>query len=218
VRTTLLGVILVTTLAASAGAQILDLPHGRGEPTLWGSASVGFFQLGTVTDGRTGSRWDFGNAARYRASLQYPLSRSAALGFAGTWSRMPLRYSLSGEGGTQSVDAHAIVSSLMLEFYGGGGSGLHQVLSASAGVTRFSDFTADARGEALAPTGGDVDFAFTLAYGFGYSLSARAQIVLLQEYGVSVHQRDRLPNDASTAVRQNTTSLGLRYGFGGRAR
>jgi hypothetical protein len=131
---------------------------------------------------------------------------------------MPLRYStLGGAAVPIDVDAHADVSSLLLSFYGGGGEGLHQVLSAAAGVVRFDNFTDDRTGDALAPSR-DLDFAFNIGYGFGYSLSVRAQIVLLQEYGLVLHQREGLANNASTSIQQSITSLAFRYGFGARAR
>ena len=214
-------VILVTIAAGAAApaarAQLLDLPRRAAEPALWGSAGVGWLGIATISDGRTDSRWDFGGGHRVRATLDIPISRSASLGAAATWARMPLRYSSLGLGGSVDVDAHADVSSLLLSFHGGGGAGLHQVLNAAAGVVRYGRFTDDRSGAALEPSS-DLDFAFSIGYGFGYSLSARAQIVLLQEYGLVLHQREGLSNNASGASQQSVTSLALRYGLGARSR
>ena len=220
----LLGVIPVTlALAAaepaSADAQVLDLPRRATAPAFWGSAGIGWLGIGTIADGRTNTRWDFGGGPRLRASLGVPIGRSASLGLTGTWARMPLRYSSLDRQAFNPFDedAHADVSSLLLSFHGGGGEGLHQVLSAGAGVVRFGRFTSDRTGSTLEPSS-DLDFAFSIGYGFGYSLSPRAQIVLLQEYGLVLHQREGLANNASGAIQQSVTSLAVRYGLGARAR
>jgi hypothetical protein len=222
-------VLSVTLLASAAGAagtapaqaQILERRARPQEPRVWTSASIGWFDLADVVDARTSSAWAFNSGAQYRATLELGVGRGTAVGVTGTWARMPMRYVTNPlePGGRSATDAHATVSSLMATFHAGGGgsNALHQVLQFGAGVVRYADFEEDDTGVPLAPAS-DVDLAFQLGYGFGYSLGRRAQIVLLQEFGLALHQREGLPNDIATSILNRVTRIGVRVGLGGGAR
>jgi hypothetical protein len=193
------------------------------EPALWASLSAGLFQTQAVLDGRTNSAWDFGQGVQYRASLEQAVGNQSSLGVMGTYARLPLTYTDLG----QTIDvlscgdgcnAHADVISLMGSFRAGGGQGFHQIIELSAGVTRFAKFREDDSGARLRPPNGDTDFAFTVGYGFGYGLSPRAQIVLVQEYGSAFHQQDGLRGGDRRNNQQYTTRLGARFGLGTRSR
>jgi hypothetical protein len=54
--------------------------------------------------------------------------------------------------------------------------------------------------------------------GFGYTIGSRTQIVLVQDFGIVLHQGTALPNDASTSAYHRTTRIGVRYGAGNRPR
>lgn len=209
-RVPALGVMLLTICAPPLCAQILDRPR-TGEPRAWISGSIGLFDLAAIDDGRSQTRWAFSNAAQYRGSLEYALGRGNALGVSIGYARVPLRYvPFTGT----AEDATGTVSALAVSFRGGAGLGLHQVFEASVGAMRFSDFSSDEDGRRLEPLEADYDVTFMVGGGFGYSLNARAQVVLVQEFGLVLHQRSGLPNDASTTAYQRTTRIGLRYGFG----
>src|SRR5438477_11016488 len=121
-----------TTLAPQIGAQIPRMPRGghsgANEPTFFASLWIGFHQLGIVQDGTTGSQWDFGTTAQYRATLEYGIGNESTLGVAGTYAKMPLVYSsLSGAGACSACDADAVVQSIEGFFHIGGRPGFHQV-------------------------------------------------------------------------------------------
>ncbi|HSJ64753.1 MAG TPA: hypothetical protein VK922_12735 [Gemmatimonadaceae bacterium] len=209
-----LGVMLLTLCAQGAHAQILDRP-GTSEPRAWISGSVGLFDLAAIDDGTSAARWSFSSAAQFRGTLEYSLGRGNALGVSAAYAQVPMRYRPFGG---PAEDATGTVSSLAVTFRGGAGIGLHQVFEASIGAVRFSDFSIDDGGGRVGPLEPDYDVTFMIGGGFGYSLNARAQVVLVQEFGLVLHQRSGLPNDANTTVYQRTTRIGLRYGFGNASR
>jgi hypothetical protein len=217
-------------LAAAAAARPLDaqifkVPRRVAEPAVWVGVSVGYFQLQDVADSESNSIWAFSGTAQYRASLEYSLGRGSSVGVTGAYARIPLVYeSLDGSPICPAatcgllaprVDAHADVTSFMATFHAGGGEGFHYVVDAGLGATRFSGFRADRGSLTLRPES-DLDPAFTIATGFGYSTSARTEFTLVQEYGNVFHQRGSLPNDVRTNAQQLTTRLGVRFGAGSR--
>jgi len=229
-RSLTLAALLIAPLAASAaaplGAQIFRIPKNVAEPAFWASANVGYFQLQEVADSKSNSIWRFGSTVQYRGSLEYAIGRGSSLGVTGTYARMPLVYqSLDGSpicapaacsgADASSADAHADVASLLATFHAGGGEGFHAVLDGALGATRYSSFRTDRGSLALSPTS-DLDPAFSIASGVGYSTSARSEFTLVQEYGNIFHQRGTLPNDVRTNTQQLTTRLGVRLGFGAR--
>ena len=207
--------------AAAAGAQVVRLPQRSREPALWASLSAGYLQMNSVWDGRTSSIWGFGDGVQGRASLEYAIGSGSSLGVVGSLARLPLRFAegVSSSGGVTSAtsvsDAHADVRSLHLGFHAGGGTGFHQVIQVSLGVTNFANFRRDDDDAKLGPSG-DTDFSFAVGYGFGYSLGARLHVFVVQDYASSIHQDDNLPNDARRSTTQYTTRLGVRAGIGNR--
>lgn len=208
---------LATALASPADAQIMRIPQRTNEPSAWASASAGLLQPGQVVDGRTQSRWVFGSALQYRASLERGISNQSAIGVVGTWApNAPLTY-VNDAAGTAS-DARASIRSIGAFFHAGGGLGLFQVLEVSVGVTNYGSFRRSDTGAPLPPVGGDTDFSFGIGYGFGYALSARSQIMLVQDAAQVLHQGDGLSGSARRNVAQYTTRVGLRIGAGQRRR
>ncbi|MFL5577973.1 MAG: hypothetical protein ACJ79S_18620 [Gemmatimonadaceae bacterium] len=219
---------ILTALAAIAAigggralhAQVLSLPKRSPDPAYWASLDVGYTQRGDVVDGATASAWRFGDAAQYRAALEYAVARGTSVGVSGSWARMPLRYELldggTGPAGQASFDAHADVSSLAASLHvGGGTTGFHAVIDANVGATLYSHFRDDATGTPLRPRS-DTDFSFGVGTGFGYSTGARNEFFLVQDWSNAIHQRTGLRNDARTNVQQLTTRLGARFGLGKR--
>lgn len=209
-RATAIGVMFLTMSVHLADAQILDRPRND-EPRTWISGSLGLFDLGALDDGASGARWNFSNAAQFRASLEYSLGRGNSFGVSAAYAEVPMTYVPFG--GLRE-DATARVAAVALTFHGGGGVGLHQVFEASIGALRFSDFTSDVDGRKLEPLDADLDVTFMIGGGFGYSIGTRTQIVLVQDFGIVLHQGSGLPNDANTTAYHRTTRLGLRYGVG----
>lgn len=226
---TTLAAFLLAPLALGAAAplqaQVFKVPRRAAEPAFWVAANVGYFQLQNLADSQTNSVWNFSGTLLYSASLDYSMGRGASVGVTGAYARMPLLYeSLDGSpipGVTQSAqpatraDAHADVTSLMATVHLGGGQGFHAVFDAALGATRFSRFRTDRGSQALRPSS-DLDPAFTIASGVGYSTGPRTEFTLVQEYGNVFHQRGTLSNNVRTSAQQLTTRLGVRMGLGAR--
>lgn len=206
-----MGVVAVMSLAgASAHAQIFQ-PRSADAPSVWIAASVGYFVPGTVVDGRSNSIWNFGSDIQYRASLELPLGRGATVGAFGSWSRMPLDYTIRG-GGNPVQSAHADVWSAGGQLHIGGGRGFHQILDISLGWMGYRDFREDGTDTQLAPDE-DTDFFASLGYGFGFPLGQRMTVTLVQDAGYSFHQRDGLSGSARTATRFFNLRAGIRAGL-----
>ena len=112
-------------------------------------------------------------------------------------------------------DADANVSQIFGNLHIGGGSGLHQVIDVNAGMTLFSNFRRTS-GQKLDPAKTVSAFTFDIGYGFGYSLTPRFQIMLLQDWGLVIHKR--MPGQTNNTANQSTTRIGARYGLGSRGR
>jgi hypothetical protein len=220
-RVTFAVVALVALTTTAAAAQVIRVPANAGfPPRAWGSLSVASLNSENVVDGRTSSVWEFGNrtAAQYRASLEARIGTSLSAGIVGTFARAPFRYidrnPLADPNGTGASYANVDISSLAALFRVGGGPGFHQVIEASAGIVQYSHFRR--RDNSALPPGADRDLMGTIGYGVGYAFGPTFQLSLVQDFGISMHQKDALPEDAGRVTQQRTSRLSLRYGFGAR--
>jgi len=204
--------LAVTVFTADAAAQILQLP-GKRRDVVWVTAWAGYYDPGSFADGRTNTDWLFSDGLGWRASVEYGIGGGSAIGILGTFARMPLE--VRSRTGGASRDADGDIRSLQALFHAGGGAGLHQVIEVSAGVIEFRNFRANDNGETIGPPEGDRDLTFSLGYGFGFGISTRAHIALVQDFGYTFHQRDGLPASASRTTMNRSTRIGLRVGFGG---
>jgi hypothetical protein len=202
----------VTVITADAFAQILQLP-GKRRDVLWATVWAGYYDPGSIADGRTSSDWLFSDGLAWRGTLEYGLGGGSAIGLLGTFARMPLE--IRSRVGASSRDADGDILSLQALFHAGGSAGLHQVIEVSAGLVEFRNFRAKDSGEKLGPPDGDRDFTFALGYGFGFGISSRAHIALVQDFGYTFHQREGLPASSSRTTMNRSTRVGLRLGFGG---
>jgi hypothetical protein len=210
----------VTVAPQVAQAQIIDSRRGLStEPLAWTSLSIGWMQHQGLCDPDSNSCWSFGGAPQFRATLEMPLGRGggASIGVAGTTARVPLTYSGGLLSGCNGCDADANLSQLMgiLRIGGGGSSAFHQVIDISAGMNLYSNFRST-NGTKLDPAKTASSFAFTVGYGFGYSLSQRMQLMLVQDYGLVIHKR--MPGDPNNTAQMYTTRIGARYGLGSKRR
>jgi hypothetical protein len=217
-------VLFLAALAAPAGAQIMSVPRGSlaREPAVVLGVTVGLQSLQSIADGRSGTIWDFSQAAELGMSLEKSLGRGASFGLAATYAKVPLHYLDTADvnaGFASCCDAHADVLTGGLQFTAGGGSGFHQLVVVNAGVIVFQHF--DIKNNGTASFGGvppkrDIDPRLAIAYGFGYGFSARSEAFILQEYGVALHQSDGLPGGTRRQYQQQTTRIGFRVGGGSR--
>jgi hypothetical protein len=175
------------------------------------------FNGNDVSDGETGSTWDFGRASnpQYRLSVEKSVGRTSSIGLTGTYLRAPFTY--TGPSCSRCA-AHLDVATLGASFHLGGGVGLHQVLEASAGALQYLNLKRDSDGSKLEPTGGNIDPYFTFGYGFGYSINPSMQVSVVQDFGLAIHERTGLTSEDSNTLTQRTLRLNFRYGFGNRVR
>ena len=101
-------------------------------------------------------------------------------------------------------------------FHSGSGVGFHQVVELAGGVNAYSNFRTQTDNATLMPTKRDYDMAFSLGYGFGYGLSPTSALEVVQELGISIHQKTNLTASENNTPRSSTTRISLRFGFGGR--
>lgn len=216
--------VFLAMFAAPLGAQIISVPRGSlaREPAFVLSAAVGLQSIQSVTDGRTGTIWDFSQSAEIGASLEKSLGQGSSFGVVATYAKVPLRYldiaPISGSVGS-CCNAHVDVITAGLQFTAGGGSGFHQLVVVNAGVISFQNFDVQTNGTfvlANAPPKRDMDPRLAVAYGFSYGFAARGQVFILQEYGVALHQSDGLEGGTRRQYQQQTTRLGFRLGAGSR--
>jgi hypothetical protein len=203
--------------ATSADAQMRRRVPVAEEPSTWVSLSTGVYGANGISDGATSSTWDFGAGTnwQYRAAFEKALQSQFSLGGVLTYVNVPFVYTGPSCG---RCDAHLDLTSIGASFHAGGGPALHQVLEVSAGATMYRNLHRDSDGLKLAPTGGNVDPFFTFGYGFGYTFNPTMQISIVQDYGLVLHERTGLANDASNTLTQRTTRLNFRMGFGSRIR
>ena len=196
------------------------------DPDVWVSLGLGGFRGNGVNDGVTASTWDFGNATniQYRASLEKAMDNGASFGIAGSYARVPFTYSADltrplpvGESGTRclSCNAHLDMTTLVLGLHSGSGIGFHQVVELNGGVAMYKNLKEDAGGAKLAPSKGNIDPLFSLAYGFGYGLNSRTNIdFIFADYTFAIHERKGLANGTSNTNSMPSLRASLRMGFG----
>lgn len=213
-RATLCALALLGLGAGAADSQIIQ-PVYRSRPVAWTSLSIGWFQQGTICGADTAACWRFGGAPQFRATLELPVGTGAAFGLAATTARVPLVYSgsVALPGSCASCDADANVSQFFANFRMGGGGGFHQVVDVSAGTTRYSNFRST-DGTKLGSGRAVNDVTFGIGYGFGYGISPRTQVVLVQEWMLVLHQRQ--PGSSENTTTQQNIRIGGRVALGER--
>jgi hypothetical protein len=217
-----LALVLLLGAGSVANAQVV-IRGGRSSlaPKAWIGLSAGLVQAATVNDGSTNSQWDFGSATSYRASYESVVQPGVTLGMAGSYASTPLRYT-GGATTTASTscpagcDAKATVMQLLgIVHAGGDGMGFHQVFEGTGGVTVYTNFKTQEGGQLLEPIHTDKDLSFSLGYGFGFGVTPTSSIEIVQEFGLSIHQKTGLAANSNNVPRSSTTRISWRIGIGG---
>jgi hypothetical protein len=176
--------------------------------------SAGFAVDPLVEDGATESVWDFGTGYPMRASLEHSLGSGLSAGVAASYMRVPLVYSSAISSACSACNAHATLSTYGAVLHGGGGRpGLGQAFELFLGAMQYANFERDSPRTSLPPSSANIDFMFSVGYGFGYSFSNAFRLELMQEYANTFHERTNLPGNAQTRGRYYFTRLGVRVGF-----
>lgn len=200
--------MLVLATSTSAGAQIGRSRFVLAQPTAWVSGGVGFDQGFTVIDGATNSRWEFGSATQYHATMEKSVSGGATLGVHGSTGRVPLLFN-----GTTVTDADANVSRVLATARMSSGVGFHSVLEASAGATIYSNFQRRDTGAQIGPSKATTDFTFGFGYGLGYSFSPTFAIDVVQDITTDLHSSSGVPPNTDSSVRTHGTRIMGRIGL-----
>lgn len=207
---------LALTTAEAAHAQIIR-SSASSAPLGYTSLGIGWFQQQGLCNEASNACWAFGSGPQWRATLEFPVGTGASFGVAGTIARMPLTYDGGvGIAACSQCDADANISQILALLRIGGGSGFHQVIDLSGGVTLFSNFSRSDDGTRLGDGKMVQSYSFSVGYGFGYSLSPRTSIQLVQDYGLLIHER--IPGSADNTAQQTSTRIGIRFGLGERRR
>jgi len=210
----------VFAIAATTGSAQIRRPVRVAEPSVWLSGGVGLFQANSVSDGATSSTWDFGQASniQFRISAEKGFRGGSSVGLVATYVRAPFAYHGQIDDQIFREPAHLDLVSIGGSFHVGAGLGLHQVLEGSAGVAQYRNLRRDRDDQQLEPLSGNVDPYFTFGYGFGYGFNSTAQISVVQDIGLVLHERRGLTSDQSNTLRQRPIRVNFRYGIGSRSR
>jgi len=182
--------------------------------------------MGAISDGASGKRWSFGSDPLWqlRGTLEKALDVATTLGISAGYGVVDVNVSrLEGTGVVDpfpgavcvdACDAQLETWQLMGQFRSGGGPGFHTFFEAQGGVNGFRNLrTRDSTAAPIGPSTTQMDFAGSLGFGFGYTLSPGLVLGLVQDFGMGWHSRENLPSDASRTYRTRATRATLRFKF-----
>ena len=182
--------------------------------------------MGAISDGASGKRWSFGSDPLWqlRGTLEKALDVATTLGISAGYGVVDVNVSrLEGTGVVDpfpgavcvdACDARLETWQLMGQFRSGGGPGFHTFFEAQGGVNGFRNLrTRDSTAAPIGPSTTQMDFAGSLGFGFGYTLSPGLVLGLVQDFGMGWHSRENLPSDASRTYRTRATRATLRFKF-----
>ena len=212
-RRSLLPVLLLLVASARPLAAQFGASEDREPPRWFGSAWGGFQFGGFVPDDASAATWDFDTNWQIRGTLEREVASRVAVGVAFSYARLPLTYASPSGSSCSRCAADATVTTYGALARFGGGPGFHQVAEVFIGALRYDRFEQVSPRVELPPSSGNTDFAFGLGYGFGYSLAEDWQVVLVQEYLNSLHERSTQVTGGGRLTQHYTTRLGLRIGF-----
>ena len=227
--------LLVTPLLHTVQAQLRGGGNRPSRPSgssgYWFSGGAAAAGIGTITDGPSGSTWDFSGDPRWllRGTLEKSVGATTTIGIAGSYGTVDFGYQpLAGTGVLDPVPGDtSLANACRIEgctgqtdvwgaqavLRGGGGSeGIHQVVEVSAGAMSFRNLVVKANGESLGIEN-TVDVGGSIGYGLGYALSRDFHVAFVQDFGISWHRGDMLPDGTGRTYRTRNSRVTLRYGF-----
>jgi hypothetical protein len=182
--------------------------------------------MGTITDGASSARWEFGTTPQWQArgTIEKALDIATTLGVSAGYGVMNVNVSRLAVPGQVTPDPRAVCINrcdaqletwqLMGQFRSGGSPGFHTYFEAQGGVNGFRNLrTRDSTAAPIGPSTTQMDFAGSLGFGFGYTLSPGLVLGLVQDFGMGWHSQENLPSDASRTYRTRATRATLRFKF-----
>lgn len=227
--------LVVTPLTNTVHAQLRgggNRPvRSTGTSSYWFSGGASVAGIGTISDGPSGSSWDFSGDPRWllRGTLEKSVGATTTLGIAGSYGTVDFGFSpLAGAPAFDPVPGDtSLASACRVEgctgqtevwgaqavLRGGGGSeGLHQIVEIVAGAMSFRNLSVKANGESLGIEN-TVDIGGSIGYGLGYALSRDFHVAFVQDFGISWHRGDMLPEGTGRTYRTRNSRITLRYGL-----
>lgn len=223
--------LLMLAPLSVAGAQIrggsIASPPSRWLLTLGASAAI----IGDINDGATQSTFKFGSdpVMLYRAAIEKALDEATSIGVAVAYGKVDVGVVpfviVDRSGGlvddvfprpgtcADGCDAQTDFYQALAQFRSGGGPGFHTFFEANGGVTSLRNMTTKTEGDAFDAVKGKLDLTGTLGAGFGYTLSQKLAITLVQDFGIGYHSKDDLPSGTSRTWRIRNTRAALRFSF-----
>ncbi len=220
-RPLLAAVVALLSAAGVARAQEQLIDMGDVRPTPFHvSVSSSMLIMRTVTDAVTQSNWDFRASPQFRATFDMAIGGGTNLGLTVGYAAVPGSFSRRTPEYTSAncqiqCDMNTDVWNAALAFHVGDDRGLHQVLEGSIGVMSMGNFRHDTTGEKLGPSSPDIDFAFSIGFGMGYSFSRRIKLTAVQDVGFTMHNGSgSIASPSNTLNPMLMTRIGLRAGIG----
>ncbi len=227
----LLLLVALVTSPALLSAQIrgrAPVQSGNTRWTITGGASAAI--LSDINDGATGSTWKFGSdpLLLYRGSIEKSLDEATTIGISAAYGKADLTvvpFAPESMDGLRNVpmpipascfagcEAQTDIYQAMAQFRSGGGEGFHTFFEANGGVTSFRNMRTKTDQVALGKSTGSLDLSGTLGGGFGYTLSQKLAVQLVQDFGIGFHSKDDLPNGMGRSWRIRNTRVALRVAF-----
>lgn len=228
---------IVSMLAAIAlGASVLSPSRAhaqiRGQAVQsapgfgwWLSGGGAAMVIRDISDGASKSIWSFGTDPTWqgRASIEKAIDEFTSIGLVGGYgvTSLRLRPLTSSDSSGLPVacqvecPASAELWTGMAQFRSGGGEGFHTFFEAQGGATAFRNFKTKSDGLPITAVKNTIDLSGSFGIGFGYSLSRRTVVTLVQDVGMGMHPDDGLPDGVSRYWKSRTTRVSLRLKFGG---
>ena len=218
------GVLLaLAAIPTAVDAQIRGQPITAPRQGWWFSGGAAGVVLGDIVDGRSRTRWRFGNDPlwQFRGTLEKGLARGGTLGVSAGYGVVDVNVTPLATPPTRpgieplcsgSCDAELELWSAMLQFRNGDGPGFHSIFEAQGGVTGFRNLRLRATRQTLTDDA-SWDLSGTLGFGFGYTVSPGTAVTLVQDFGIGWHSAQDLPSGTGRTWRVRTTRAALRFRF-----
>lgn len=220
--------LLMLAPLSVAGAQIrggpIASPPSRWLLTLGASAAI----ISDINDGATQSTFKFGSdpVMLYRVAIEKAMDEATSIGVAVAYGQVDVSVApFDPVGNTRpgivtlpsiclnGCEAQTGFYQALAQFRSGGGPGFHTFFEANGGVTSIRNMKAKADGATFDAVKGKLDLTGTLGAGFGYTLSQKLAITLVQDFGIGYHSKDDLPSGTSRTWRIRNTRAALRFSF-----
>jgi len=167
-----------------------------------------------VNDPGTSSVWRYDSNWALRLTAEREVAPNTAVGLVFNHARLPLAVvgTNAAAGCNLGSRAEGTIASYGVMVRSGGGPAFHFAYEGFLGAMQFSNFTIDGNSGTVTNETKNVDFAWGIGTGVGYSMSRDFQLLLLIEYATNVHERGEDIFQRRTA-QHYTTRLGVRVGL-----